>query len=72
MNLSKDFLISLPTMATKKFSNSLIYMHEHNGNGAAGWIINKPIDDNEYFVGIPSPAAAGLVLLPLFIFFEFK
>jgi len=45
MNLSKDFLISLPTMATKKFSNSLIYMHEHNGNGAAGWIINKPLDD---------------------------
>ena len=20
-------------------------MHEHNGNGAAGWIINKPLDD---------------------------
>lgn len=36
------------------------------------YITNKPIDDNEYFVGIPSPAAAGLVLLPLFIFFEFN
>ena len=36
------------------------------------YITNKPIDDNEYFVGIPSPAAAGLILLPLFIFFEFN
>ena len=36
------------------------------------YITNKPIDNNEYFVGIPSPAAAGLLLLPLFIFFEFN
>jgi len=36
------------------------------------YITNKPIDDNEYFVGLPSPAAAGLILLPLFIFFEFE
>ena len=36
------------------------------------YITNKPIDNNEYFVGIPSPAAAGLILLPLFIFFEFN
>jgi len=35
------------------------------------YITNKPIDDNEYFVGLPSPAAAGLILLPLFIYFEF-
>ena len=36
------------------------------------YITNKPIDNNEYFVGLPSPAAAGLILLPLFIFFEFN
>jgi len=36
------------------------------------YITNKPIDYNEYFVGIPSPAAAGLILLPLIIFFEFN
>ena len=35
------------------------------------YITNKPIDHSEYFVGIPSPAAAGLILLPLFIFFEY-
>ena len=36
------------------------------------YITNKPIDHNEYFIGVPSPAAAGLILLPLFIFFEFE
>ncbi|MFL2543643.1 MAG: CDP-diacylglycerol--serine O-phosphatidyltransferase [Alphaproteobacteria bacterium] len=36
------------------------------------YITNKPIDKNEYFTGVPSPAAAGLILLPLFIFFEFE
>jgi len=36
------------------------------------YITNKPIDNNEYFTGVPSPAAAGLMLLPLFIFFEFQ
>ena len=35
------------------------------------YITNKPIDDKEYFVGMPSPAAAGLILLPLFVYFEF-
>ena len=36
------------------------------------YVTNKPIDNNEYFTGVPSPAAAGLMLLPLFIFFEFQ
>ena len=36
------------------------------------YITNEPIDKNEYFTGVPSPAAAGLILLPLFIFFEFQ
>ena len=36
------------------------------------YITNKPIDKNEYFTGVPSPAAAGLILLPLFIFFEYE
>ena len=36
------------------------------------YITNKPIDHNEYFTGVPSPAAAGLILLPVLIFFEFE
>jgi len=35
------------------------------------YLTSKPIDPSLYFVGIPSPAAAGLSLLPLFIFFKF-
>ena len=35
------------------------------------YVTTKPIDSSIYFVGVPSPAAAGLSLLPLFIFFEF-
>ena len=35
------------------------------------YVTTKPIDPSIYFVGVPSPAAAGLSLLPLFIFFEF-
>jgi len=36
------------------------------------YLTSKPIDSSMYFVGVPSPAAAGLSLLPLFIFFEFN
>ena len=35
------------------------------------YLTSKPIDPSMYFVGVSSPAAAGLSLLPLFIFFEF-
>lgn len=36
------------------------------------YLTNKPIDSNLYFTGVPSPAAAGLCLLPLFIYFQFE
>ena len=32
----------------------------------------KTIDKNTYFVGIPSPGAAGLSLLPIFLYIEFE
>ena len=35
------------------------------------YITSKPIDSSIYFIGVPSPAAAGLSILPLFIYFEF-
>jgi len=35
------------------------------------YIVNKPIDSNTYFVGVPSPAAAGLILFPIFLHLEF-
>ena len=36
------------------------------------YLTSKPIDSSKYFTGVPSPAAAGLALLPLFIFFEYN
>ena len=36
------------------------------------YITSKPIDSNLYFIGVPSPAAAGLSLLPLYIYFEYN
>ena len=35
------------------------------------YLAPKKIDSNIYFTGVPSPAAAGLCLLPIFIFLEF-
>ena len=35
------------------------------------YIIDKPINVDNYFVGVPSPAAAGLLLLPLLIYLEY-
>ena len=32
---------------------------------------HKEIDSKIYFTGVPSPAAAGLTLLPVFIYLEF-
>ena len=36
------------------------------------YLTPKPIDLNTYFIGVPSPAAAGLSLLPIFIYIEFE
>ena len=36
------------------------------------YLTPKTIDQNTYFVGIPSPGAAGLTLLPIFLYIEFE
>ena len=36
------------------------------------YIAPKNIDSKIYFVGVPSPGAAGICLLPVFIVFEFE
>ena len=36
------------------------------------YVIDKPINSNDYFIGVPSPAAAGLLILPLLIYCEFE
>lgn len=43
-NVEGLFLIAMPGLADPLFNSSLIYMIEHNKDGAIGLIINKPLD----------------------------
>lgn len=45
MNLSGDFLISIPAVNTGTFNRSVVLMNKHTGDGASGWIVNKQLDD---------------------------
>lgn len=46
VNLTDNFLIAMPTLEDPYFSNALVYICEHNENGALGIIVNRPIDMN--------------------------
>jgi len=46
INLTDHFLIAMPAMDDPCFSKSLIYIAEHNEQGALGIIVNRPIDMN--------------------------
>ena len=42
MNLADHFLIAMPSMDDPLFEGSVVYLCEHNDEGALGMIINKP------------------------------
>lgn len=44
INLTDHFLIAMPALDDPYFSKSLIYIAEHNEQGALGIIVNRPID----------------------------
>ena len=44
IDLTNQFLIAMPGMADQAFEGSVVYLCEHNENGALGLVINKPID----------------------------
>lgn len=44
MNLTNHFLVAMPTMQDPNFKHSVIYVCEHNDEGAMGIIINQPIE----------------------------
>ena len=46
LNLTDHFLIAMPSMDDPYFSKSLIYIAEHNAQGALGIIVNRPINMN--------------------------
>ncbi|XKM14472.1 YqgE/AlgH family protein [Orbaceae bacterium ac157xtp] len=45
MNLKDHFVIAMPGLNDSLFNQSVVYICEHNREGAMGIIINKPIDD---------------------------
>lgn len=44
LNLANHFLIAMPSMLDPVFGGAVIYLCEHNADGALGVIINKPTD----------------------------
>ncbi|MBH9553189.1 YqgE/AlgH family protein [Inhella gelatinilytica] len=44
MDLTNQFLIAMPGMGDDTFSGAVVYLCEHNDQGALGLVINKPID----------------------------
>ncbi|NJD00733.1 YqgE/AlgH family protein [Candidatus Erwinia dacicola] len=43
MNLQHHFLIAMPTLQDPLFKRSVVYICEHNSDGAMGIIVNKPM-----------------------------
>lgn len=44
VNLTDNFLIAMPALEDPYFSHALVYVCEHNENGALGIIVNRPLD----------------------------
>jgi putative transcriptional regulator len=43
INLSRHFLIAMPAMADPIFSRAVVYLCDHNDQGAMGIIVNRPL-----------------------------
>jgi putative transcriptional regulator len=43
INLSRQFLIAMPAMADPIFAKSLVFVCDHNEQGAMGVIVNRPL-----------------------------
>jgi hypothetical protein len=45
MNLQHHFLIAMPALQDPFFKRSVVYICEHNEEGAMGLIVNKPMEN---------------------------
>lgn len=45
MNLQHHFLIAMPMLQDPLFRRSVVYICEHNADGAMGLIVNKPMEN---------------------------
>ncbi len=69
INLTDHFLIAMPAMEDPYFAKSLVYVAEHNDQGALGVIVNRPIDMDiaTLFQKIDVPfESSSLACLPVF------
>ena len=46
MGYKNNFLVSLPIITGGSFNKSVVYVADHNGDGAKGWIVNKQLEDS--------------------------
>lgn len=44
IDLTDQFLIAMPNMRDDNFAGSVVFMCEHNANGALGLVINRPTE----------------------------
>lgn len=44
VNLTRHFLIAMPSMADPHFAKSLTFVCEHNDQGALGVVVNRPLE----------------------------
>ena len=66
--LSGQLLVALPTLSDPRFTRTVIYMVKHDGRGATGLILNRPLGDVPIAVllkqtGLPDAGATGSVKL---------
>ena len=61
MNLTGQFLISMPSLQDERFDKTVIYMCAHSKDGAMGIIINKKIDyDPVSYTHLTLPTIVGV------------
>jgi len=62
MNLTNHFLVAMPGMKDPYFKRSVIYVCEHNQDGAMGLMINAPIEEMPVLNGGPVSEDRGFIL----------
>jgi putative transcriptional regulator len=67
-SLAGQLLVALPELEDPRFTRTVIYMVKHDGRGATGLILNRPLGDIPIAVllkqaGLPDPGAKGSVKL---------
>ncbi len=70
-NLRNTLLIAMPQMSDPNFSGSVIYICEHNEDGAMGLVINRPlsisVDDLFQHINIPYSETADRSIKHVFL-----